>query len=315
MSEEIKQMNLESEDVVADRIEQLKRLFPEIQTEGDGSIDFDKLRLVLGDEVNEDDERYAFTWPGKREAILQAQTTSSATLRPAPEKSKNWDDTQNIYIEGDNLEVLKLLQRSYHGKVKMIYIDPPYNTGHDFVYKDDFRDAIENYREQANQTGVSNPETSGRYHSNWCSMMYPRLKLARELLSEDGVIFISIDDNEDRNLQVLCDEVFGEVNYLNHFSWISNPTGRQIAGKGAAKTWESVFAYCKNVERASSFVVDIKFAKDNMPTMYKGFEKEVLSDSLGEYVVGDTLYNHNRIFNEETRPNLVFSIFYNPETK
>lgn len=216
---EIRKMNIESENQVADRIEKLKELFPEVATEGDGSIDFEKLRLILGDAVDEGDERYAFTWPGKADAIRQAQTVSTATLRPCPEKSVNWDTTQNLYIEGDNLEVLKLLQRGYHGKVKMIYIDPPYNTGHDFVYHDSFGDSIENYREQAGLSGQSNADTTGRYHSNWCSMMYPRLKLARELLCDDGVIFISIDDNEEKNLRSICDEVFGPQNFIATLIW------------------------------------------------------------------------------------------------
>lgn len=216
---EIEKMNLESEDLVEDRLAQLKELMPEVFTES--GIDFDKLRLELGDEVDEGQERYAFTWPGKMDAIRQSQTPSTATLRPCVEKSRGRDgedgsfDSDNIYIEGDNLEVLKLLQSGYHGKVKMIYIDPPYNTGHDFVYKDKFGDTIENYKEQAGLAGQSNADTSGRYHSDWCSMMYPRLRLARELLSDDGVIFISIDGNEDKNLRTLCDEVFGETNFRN----------------------------------------------------------------------------------------------------
>lgn len=196
MDESFTHVDLESKDLVAERIEQLKALFPEIAVEGDGSIDFEKLRLILGDEVDEGQERYAFTWPGKTDAIRQAQTPSTATLRPDEAASVDWDTTENLYIEGDNLEVLKLLQRGYHGKVKMIYIDPPYNTGHDFVYKDSFQDSIENYKDQAGLSGQSNADTSGRYHSDWLSMMYPRLRLARELLSEDGIIAISIDDNE-----------------------------------------------------------------------------------------------------------------------
>lgn len=166
--------------------------------------------------MDEGQERYAFTWPGKANAIRQSQMPSTATLRPCMEKSRGRDgedgsfDSDNIYIEGDNLEVLKLLQRGYHGKVKMIYIDPPYNTGHDFVYKDSFANTIENYKEQAGISGQSNADTSGRYHSDWCSMMYPRLRLARELLSEDGAIFVSIDDNEITNLTKIMDEIFGE---------------------------------------------------------------------------------------------------------
>ena len=219
VDESFTHMDLESKDLVAERIEQLKFLFPEIAVEGDGSIDFDKLRLILGDEVDEGQERYAFTWPGKADAIRQAQTPSTATLRPNEADSVDWDTTENLYIEGDNLEVLKLLQRGYHGKVKMIYIDPPYNTGHDFVYKDSFQDSIENYKEQAGLSGQSNADTSGRYHSDWLSMMYPRLRLARELLTDDGVIFISIDDNEQKDLKNLCDEVFGEQCSLGCFVW------------------------------------------------------------------------------------------------
>ena len=211
---DIEKVDLASENLVDDRLDKLRELMPEVFTES--GIDFDKLRLELGDKVDEGQERYAFTWPGKADAIRQSQTVSTATLRPCPEKSRSRDgedrsfDSDNIYIEGDNLEVLKLLQRGYHGKVKMIYIDPPYNTGHDFVYKDKFGDTIENYKEQAGLTSQSNADTSGRYHSDWCSMMYPRLKLARELLSDDGAIFVSIDDNEVSNLAKLMDEIFGE---------------------------------------------------------------------------------------------------------
>lgn len=216
---EIRKMNLASENLVDDRLDKLRELMPEVFTES--GIDFDKLRLELGDEVDEGQERYAFTWPGKADAIRQSQTVSTATLRPCPEKSRGRDgedgsfDSDNIYIEGDNLEVLKLLQRGYHGKVKMVYIDPPYNTGHDFVYHDSFGDTIENYKQQAGLCGQSNADTSGRYHSDWCSMMYSRLKLARELLSDDGALFISIDGNEDKNLKSICDEIFGESNFRN----------------------------------------------------------------------------------------------------
>lgn len=219
VDESFVKMELESENLVADRIEQLKALFPEIAVEGEGGIDFEKLRLILGDEVDEGQERYAFTWPGKANAIRQAQTPSTATLRPDEQDSVDWDTTENLYIEGDNLEVLKLLQRGYHGKVKMIYIDPPYNTGHDFVYKDSFQDSIANYKEQAGLSGQSNTDTSGRYHSDWLSMMYPRLRLARELLSDDGILIASIDDNELKNLREICDEIFGELNLMGILQW------------------------------------------------------------------------------------------------
>ena len=210
-------LNGKSMDLTEDNLNKLKELFPEVFEEG--KIDFDKLRLILGDEVEDKEERYEFTWHGKNNAIRIAQTPSTGTLRPDKASSKNWDDTENLYIEGDNLEVLKLLQKSYFGKVKMIYIDPPYNTGKDFVYHDDFRDNIANYKEITNQSTRANPETNGRYHTDWLNMMYPRLKLARNLLRDDGVIFISIDDNEVNNLRKMCDEIFGEENFAAQIIW------------------------------------------------------------------------------------------------
>ena len=198
---ELTKVDLESKYLFAERIEQIKALFPEIVTEGEGTVDFEKLRLILGDEIEEGDERYAFIWPGKADAIRQSQTPSRATLKPMPSQSVNWNDTKNLYIEGDNLEAMKLLLRGYFGKVKVIFTAPPYNTGHDFVYKDTFGDSLEGYREQVGLTGQANADTSGRYHTNWLTMMYPRLRLARELLSDDGLIFICIDDNEHANLQ------------------------------------------------------------------------------------------------------------------
>lgn len=244
--EDIKQVDLESKDLVAERIEQMKALFPEIATEGDGTIDFEKLRLILGDEVNEGDERYAFTWPGKADAIRQSQTVSTATLRPCPEESVDWDTTQNLYIEGDNLEVLKLLQRGYHGKVKMVYIDPPYNTGSDFVYQDSFGDSIENYKAQCDISNQSNANVSGRYHSRWCSFMYSRLKLARELLASDGLILINIDENEYTNLQNVMHEVFGEDNDLGTIVWDKrNPKG-DATGISAQHEYIVVYARAKD---------------------------------------------------------------------
>ena len=220
---EIEKMTLESESLIDDRLNKLKELMPEVFSES--GIDFDKLRLELGDEVDEGQERYAFTWPGKTDAIRQSQTVSTATLRPCVEKSRSRDgkdgsfDSDNIYIEGDNLEALKLLQRGYHGKVKMVYIDPPYNTGGDFVYKDSFGQTIADYREQAGLTGQSNSKSDGRFHANWCSMIYPRLKLARELLRPDGILVASIDENERTNLQSLLNEVFGEQNFAGEIVW------------------------------------------------------------------------------------------------
>lgn len=306
-------------DIAEENIAKLKEVFPDVFCEG--KIDFEKLQQVLGNYVEDENERYNFSWNGKGRSLRLAQCPSTGTLRPCKEESKNWDTTENLYIEGDNLEVLKLLQKSYHSKIKMIYIDPPYNTGHDFVYHDDYKDNMQNYLEITGQTDdagkriTTNPDTSGRYHTDWLNMMYPRLRLARNLLTNDGVIFISIDDNEVTNLRKICDEVFGEENYMNQLAWVVNITGRQISGHGAAKTWESILVYAKNIEYASSLNVNINFAKNKMPDSYKSFNKEVQTDKIGAYTIGDTLYNHNRKFNEKTRPNLVFSIFYNPSTE
>ena len=311
-------------DLVAENIEQLKKLFPEAVAEG--KIDFEVLKNLLGGEIENRQEYYKFTWNGKEAARAYARVPSMGTLRPCVEESSGKDgtpgkfDSENLYIEGDNLEVLKLLQGPYHKKVKMIYIDPPYNTGKDFVYPDNFRDSLSNYKALTGQTDEegratrANPETSGRYHTDWLNMMYSRLILARNLLSDDGIIFISIDDNEVYNLKKMCDDVFGEENYINHFAWVVNITGRQISGVGAAKTWESVLLYAKNIDNVNTLSVDISFAKEKMPDAYKGFEKDIRHDAIGEFAVGDTLYNHNRKFNEETRSTLVFSIFYNPNT-
>ena len=213
-------------DITNQNIEQLKQLFPDVFSEG--KIDFEALRAVLGEEIDDSEERYNFTWNGKTKARQIAQTPSTGTLRPCKDESVNWDTTENLFIEGDNLEVLKLLQKSYHKKVKMIYIDPPYNTGKDFVYKDNFHDNIKNYLEISGQVDSSgnkistNSDASGRYHSSWLNMIYPRLKLARNLLRDDGVIFISIDDNELANLLEVCDEIFGSD---NRRGIVSRPTG------------------------------------------------------------------------------------------
>jgi adenine-specific DNA-methyltransferase len=208
---------LKSADLVAENIERLRELFPEAFA-NEGKIDFDVLRQLLGDRVDDGEERYGLNWHGKRAARQLALTPSTGTLRPCPEESVDWDTTQNIFIEGDNLEVLKLLQKSYSGKVKLIYIDPPYNTGKDFVYPDNFQDSIKNYLEITGQVEgghkiASNSEASGRFHTDWLNMMYSRLKLAKTLLCKEGIIFISIDDNEASQLQLVCDEVFGEENH------------------------------------------------------------------------------------------------------
>lgn len=226
-------MKFETPDLTAQNIEKLAALFPGCVTEGpDGrgglkkAVNFDLLKQLLSDAVLEGDEAYEFTWVGKKAAIVEANKPIRKTLRPCPEESKNWDTTENLYIEGDNLEVLKLLQEAYLGKVKMIYIDPPYNTGHDFIYNDRFEMDKQEYDQQiglfdeeGNKNFVENSESNPRFHSDWCSMMYPRLMLARNMLSDDGVIFISIDDHECTNMQKMCNEVFGESNFLACLLW------------------------------------------------------------------------------------------------
>ncbi len=234
-------------DIVAENVGRLKELFPEAFTEG--KVDFEALKEVLGSFVDDRDERYSFTWNDKSKARMIAQTPSTGTLRPCKEESVEWDTTQNIFIEGDNLEVLKLLQKSYHKKVKMIYIDPPYNTGKDFVYKDNFKDNIKNYKEITGQVDgegrnlLNNPETSGRYHTDWLNMMYPRLKLARNLLKDDGVIFVSIDEGEHTRLRAIMDEIFGEENFVSDMIWAA---GRKNDSKLISVSHEYIVCYVKD---------------------------------------------------------------------
>ena len=221
-----------SAELVAENTAQLKALFPDAFTEG--KIDFDALRQLLGDNIDDGEEKYGLNWHGKRRARRLALTPSTGTLRPCPEESVDWDTTQNLMIEGDNLEVLKLLQKSYAGKVKLIYIDPPYNTGKDFIYPDNYKDGIKNYLKITGQVDgngqklSSNTETSGRFHTGWLNMVYPRLKLARNLLREDGVLVISIDEREFSHVRTICSEVFGEENQIGTLIWKNatdnNPT-------------------------------------------------------------------------------------------
>ena len=242
--------NLESDNVSA-----LAAAFPEVVA--DGKVDFEKLRLILGADIDDSEERYSFNWPGKRDAIKMAISRTTGTLRPDKENSKDWDTTENMFIEGDNLEVLRSLQNSYRGKVKMIYIDPPYNTGKDFVYKDDFKDNIRNYKENASLEGQSNPDTAGRYHTNWLNMMYPRLRLAKNLLKDDGVIFISIDDNEVHNLRKICDEIFGESNFLACLVWQNKEGGGSSDSLHFRIKHESVLCYARNKVAVSVLGVEI----------------------------------------------------------
>lgn len=235
-----------SMDIEQAQRDKLQAVFPESFTEG--RLDIDKLLSLCGEYIADDFEKYEFKWKGKSDCLRLAQKRSTATLRPCPAESVNFDTTQNLYIEGDNLEVLKLLQKSYFRKVKMIYIDPPYNTGNDFVYEDDFADPLARYKEVTEQTTKSNPETMGRYHTNWLNMMYPRLRLAANLLRDDGVIFISIDDGEQANMRKLCDEVFGEENFMAQIIWQKVYSPRMDV-QGFSTSHDYVLCYVKsNIE-------------------------------------------------------------------
>ncbi|MDG4512772.1 site-specific DNA-methyltransferase [Streptococcus suis] len=285
-------------DIAEENIQKLRQIFPDVFTED--KIDFGKLQQVLGNYVEDSNERYNFTWNGKGRALRLSQTPSLGTLRPCKEESKDWDTTQNLYIEGDNLEVLKLLQKSYHGKVKMIYIDPPYNTGKDFVYPDDFHDSLENYKKitgQVDDNGnriSTNTETSGRYHTDWLNMMYPRLRLARNLLADDGVIFISIDDNEVDNLKKICNEVFGEDNF------VAQITREAIKGGSVSK----------NIRNVHDFV--LIFAKQIDNIEFSGIEmaglKLNLEDEKGKYAKGRELNKWGAGSRREDAPGMYFPV-------
>ena len=238
----MEKINDASLDLTKVNIEKLKELFPNVVTEG--KIDFDVLRTILGDDVDDSKEKYQFTWKGKNAAIKLAQSPSSATLRPDKNSSKNWDTTENLYIEGDNLEVLKQLQKTYYGKIKMIYIDPPYNTGNDFVYHDNFMNSIKNYKEQTSQEMSSNPETNGRFHTDWLNMMYSRILLAKNLLTSDGFMYISIDDNEIGNLLKICDEIFGKDCFVGNICRATGTTTAQ-GTESLGKSFDYVVCYSK----------------------------------------------------------------------
>jgi adenine-specific DNA-methyltransferase len=259
-----------SPDLIVDNIARLKALFPELVTEGpDGaSVNVDVLKSLVGDQtVTDCDEKYSLNWHGKRQARQLALTPSTGTLRPCPEESVDWDTTQNIFIEGDNLEVLKLLQKSYAGKVKLIYIDPPYNTGKDFVYPDDLQDSIRNYLELTAQVEgdrriTSNTEASGRFHTRWLNMIYPRLRLARNLLGEEGVIFVTIDDSEASNLRLLMDSIFGAESFVSSVAWKkrSSPDARDTIG--SVHDW--ILCYVKNTDRVKAAIGKIPLSEQRV---------------------------------------------------
>ena len=313
----MEKMRMESVDMTAQYIEKIEALFPNCITESEDAegklkkaVNFDLLRQMLSGDVLEGDESYEFTWVGKKAAIVETNKPIRKTLRPDINASVEWDTTENMYIEGDNLEVLKLLQESYLGKIKMIYIDPPYNTGHDFIYPDSFVMDNEDYDEGTGyfdedgnvNFARENSATLGKYHSDWCSMMYSRLMLARNLLTKDGVIFISIDDNEVFNLKKICDEVFGASNYVVQLAVQLNPRGRNL-DVFVAKTYESVLVYAKDYSQATTILGVEKEGK-----MVDEYNKE---DDVGKYrAIG--LRNRNQAFNPQTRPNLYYPLYVNP---
>lgn len=293
----------QSEDIIAENITQLKILFPEAFSEG--KLDFEVLKQLLSGQVDEKEEKYSLNWYGKRVARQIALTPSTGTLRPCIEESIDWNNTHNVMIEGENLEVLKLLQKNYSGKIKIIYIDPPYNTGKDFVYQDNYQDNIQNYLSFTGQSqdGIkysSNVESSGRYHTQWLNMIYPRLLLARNLLTEDGMIFISIDDNEIHNLRKICDEVFGEDNFVGIIIINSSPSA--IDYGHLAKMHDYALFYVKNIDETTT---------NQLIDEGKQFKYTDQKSPFNLY----PLYNGNVAFNPRTRPNLYYPFYLNPNSK
>lgn len=301
MVEGIEKISGQSMDIELSEKEKLKSVFP--QCFNDGKLDIDKLLNLCGEYIDNDFEKYKFEWKGKSNCYKIAGKRSTGTLRPCKDESVNFDTTKNLYIEGDNLEVLKLLQNAYFRKVKMIYIDPPYNTGNDFVYEDDFADPMAKYKEITQQTTKSNPETMGRFHTNWLNMMYPRLRLASNLLRDDGVIFISIDGNEVTNLCKICDEVFGEENRIALISNSNNPKGRSD-DKFVATAHEYVLIYAKSINYTDWYGFE--------PTeeITKRYNKE---DSIGKFREMDLRKTGEGDLRED-RPNMFFYFYYNEST-
>lgn len=313
----MEKMKMHSPNLTQENIARIRELFPGCvtETQGDGgkvrlAVDFDQLRQELSESIVEGpQERYHLNWPGKREALLTANAPIAKTLRPCREESVDFDSTKNLFIEGDNLEALKLLQETYLGKVKMIYIDPPYNTGNDFIYEDDFVENSDEFLKRSNQKDeegnrlVANTESNGRFHSDWLSMMYPRLKLARNLLRDDGVMFISIDDHEVHSLMRVCSEIFGEENFIAQLAVQLNPRGRHL-DKFVAKTHESILIFVKDAINENAI-----HGIEKEGRMVDEYNRE---DERGKYrLLG--LRNRNQSFNPTTRPKLYYPLFVNPE--
>ena len=290
-------MNLEQANM-----DKLRAVFPECFAEG--KLDIDKLLALCGEYIGNDFEKYKFEWKGKAECLKLAQKRSTGTLRPCPEESVDWDTTQNLYIEGDNLEVLKLLQTAYYRKVKMIYIDPPYNTGNDFVYADDFADPMARYKEVTQQTTKSNPETMGRFHTNWLNMMYPRLRLAANLLRDDGVIFISIDDTEVDNLKKMCNEVFGEENFIGIILWKKKTNGNNMGY--IPPVHDYILAYSKSIVDVGD--IGYEMTEEHFNKTYSNPD----NDPRGPWTTTDLSANHKGPYFAITNP-ATGDTFYPPE--
>jgi adenine-specific DNA-methyltransferase len=299
MSEDT-QLPLASPDPVADLLAQLRAAAPQVFSEG--RVDFDKLKVALGDHIDAGPERYGLNWAGKADAFRNVRAPAVGTLLPMPADSVNWDQSENLIIEGDNLEVLKLLQKSYHGKVKMIYIDPPYNTGNDFIYPDNYRQGLDDYLRFSGQVGEdgskqsTNSETSGRFHSDWLNMMYPRLFLARNLLRDDGVIFVSIDDNEVSNLRMLMNEVFGEESFVGCFVW-KRRASSALAERLVSTDHEYVIAYQKQ-----------SFTSLGVPKDFESYSNPD-NDPRGAWTTGDLTVGMNK----NQRPNQFYDLV-DPDT-
>ncbi len=299
-------------DTVEQNIEKISKLFPNVITEtkdDDGNIkkaiDFEKLKQELSKEIIKGEESYDFTWVGKSQAVIEANTPTTKTLRPCKAESVNWDKTENVYIEGDNLEVLKILQETYLNKIKMIYIDPPYNTGKDFIYNDSFEIDKEEYEQElnlrdddGNKQFKENNDSNPRFHSDWCSMIYSRLKIARNLLTDDGVIFISIDDNEVDNLKKICNEIFGEDNFKSQSIIINNRGGRDYGG--IAKQHDYILIYTKSSNSELNLIEE-----KNKIFQYQ--------DAKGGFNLME-LRNRNIKFNDKNRPNLFYPFYVNPSS-
>lgn len=298
MDDKLDTRSLDVEDVEKQK---LKSVFPQCFEEG--KLDVERLLTLCGKYSDEKDhEKYNFEWKGKQQAYQLAAKRTMATLRPCKEESVNFDETENLYIEGDNLEVIKVLQKSYYNKIKTIYIDPPYNTGHDFVYEDNFKDPLDHYKEITSQTTKSNPETMGRFHTAWLNMMLPRLRLAANLLREDGVIFISIDDHEVHNLRKLCDEVFGEENFVAICPRKTTEHIRVLADYELQNLNDYVIVYCKNLNKV------------RINKRITGEIKYEYEDEKGKYTL-KAFQNSGENGTRRARPNLYYPIYYNEQSK